>query len=179
MPTEKIVPGPYYWDADRGVMVPMIEYLKTCATQFAAGEIYRLGINDEVSEKSRRQYFALIKVAWSNLPEDISPKFANFQQLRKEALRECGYFTTEIYEIESERDLLTVSKLIKARMNDDGSIDVKIVGKNIILKIVESQSAKSMGRKRFQKSKQDVLEYVSALIGVTLDQLKENAGRAA
>ena len=43
----------------------------------------------------------------------------------------------------------------------------------------KSQSAREMGRKDFERSKQDVLEYVSQMIGTTQRQLEMNAGKAA
>ena len=43
----------------------------------------------------------------------------------------------------------------------------------------KSQSARAMGRATFQKSKTDVLDALSEMIGVTTPQLQENAGRAA
>jgi len=43
----------------------------------------------------------------------------------------------------------------------------------------KSQSQKAMGKKAFQESKQAVLDILSEMVGVSAQELQQNAGRAA
>lgn len=185
--TEKIKPVPFTWrsldvvDKD-GVlaqvmaMVPHPRFRPLCDRQYAVGEEYALVVNEEASTASRGHYFASLKEAWMNLPEEIAKQYPSVEYLRKKALVETGHATEHVVICDTETEAKRTANLARAL-----SGYAVIVRSGNVVKIFEavSQSAQAMNKEKFQKSKDDVLDYVSKLIGVNRGELQKAAGKSA
>lgn len=163
----------YEWTGS--AMTPVARFREVCQQYFEQGGRYRLvEMEESPSSRSRGQYFAALRDAWNNLPEDIAGDFRNVEHLRKWALIKCGYC--------HERNIVCADRdeALRVATEFTGDYDLVLTQGNCV-KIFEaaSQSARAMGKKEFQASKQAVLDLVSSLIGVQTETLQANAGRAA
>lgn len=137
-----------------------------------AGRTYTLEYKPRRSKKSHDHFFACIDDAWANLPEQIAHDFPSPTSLRKFALCRTGYCTI--------RKIICASPLEAKRtaawLRSPEKYSIAEAFENIVTVYEpESQSIPAMGAKRFQQSKDAVLQYVSELIGADAAQL----GRAA
>lgn len=167
---------PIIFDWTGEAMVPLGRFRKLCDKQFVVGEQYRMEAIEERSMASHRQYFAAIHDAWMNLPENIAEQYPTSEVLRKRALIEAKYYDEEILDCGTKAAALNVAPAIRRR--DDFAI-IHVRGQFIIIRTAKSQSMRSMGKDVFQKSKQDVLDTIAALIDVSRGTLQKEAGRSA
>jgi len=143
-----------------------------CDQDYVVGQRYRMDVMEERSAVSHSHYFACLNEAWLNLPEDQSKRFPSPNHLRKWALVQCGYCHESHSVFSTKQDAITAATLI--RKTDKFS--VLTVHDNIVTRYEpESQSTKSMDKKRFQESKDKVLELLASMVGVTAKQLEKEA----
>ncbi len=155
-------------------MVPLSVTL--AGREYKPGEVYRLVPHEGRSHRSHAHYFAALNEAWRNLPEPLAVQFPSVEHLRKYALIRCGY--------RDERSIVTGSELEARRFAEfmrpvDAFSVVWIDGRSVHVFTARSQSASAMGKDEFQRSKDAVLQTVSGMINVTVDELNRNAGQAA
>lgn len=157
-------------------MKPLQRFIRQCDKQFAVGSEYRLIEQEERSMASHRGYFAAVNEAWQNLPEDIADRYPTAEHLRKRALIKAGYCVEKQIAASSHEDALRIAAFI-------GGLDefaVVLVRDDVVKHYTaKSQSVRSMTKEEFQESKNKVLDEISSLIGVSPDNLQQNAGRAA
>lgn len=135
------------------------------------GERYLLTPEMERSDASHRHYFACIRDAWLNLPEDKAEQFRTEEVLRKHALIKAGYCDSHTLVCKSEADAERAAAFM--RPIDEHSIVIS-KGAVVVRYVAKSQSKKAMGAEVFQASKQAVLDLISGLIGTTRAQLEGN-----
>ena len=164
----------FTWDGD--AMVPLKRFHNIANAEFVVGEFYRCEVLEERSIASHRHYFASLKQAWLNLPEDQGERFLTEEHLRKFALIKCGYADQRQQVCSSHAEALRFAAFVKPM---DTYAVVTVDGCVVTVWTAQSQSLKAMKAKKFQKSKQDVLDYVAGLLGVEPDQLSANARTAA
>lgn len=157
-------------------MVPMPRFQKLCDKQFVIGEKYRMEIIEERSAISHRHYFAAIHDAWLNLPENIAEQYPTSEKLRKQALIDANYYDEEILDCATQKVAISVAPAIRKR--DDFAM-IFVRGQFVIIRTAKSQSMRSMGKDIFQKSKQDVLDTIAAMIEVARGTLQKEVGRSA
>jgi hypothetical protein len=181
---EKLYPAAFIWkeitDAQTGevihAMVPRPHFRKQCDIQFVLDEGYVLDIHDDISTASRGHYFAALKDAWMNIHENDAARFPTAEHLRKYALCHTGWADERTVVCDSEPEAKRLAITIRAF---DGY--AVIARKDNIVQIwtARSQSARSMTKEEFQKSKTDVLDYITDLIGVKRSELEKQAGKTA
>lgn len=133
----------------------------------------------ERSGKSHRQYFAAVREAWANLPDEMWGRWPTAEHLRKFALIKMGYRHERSLICASESEALRIASFMEP-VSEHAQFVISSLSENILIEWrAESQSYRSMGKERFQQSKQDVLEFCAELIGVTVEQLLDNAEKAA
>lgn len=165
---------PFLFQWDGRTMTPRPIHLDRAQKEFDAGQVYRLQAIEERSRKSERHYFAVIREVFKNLPDHYADQIPSPEHLRKFALIRCNYFDLEEIVCASEDDAIKVSR--QAKSADEYAITV--IRDNVIrIYTAKSQSAAAMGSKAFQKSKDDVLIFLAALIDTPLDDLRQNAGK--
>jgi hypothetical protein len=127
-------------------------------------------------EPFRRMYFAAVHEAWMNLPEHLERSFINDEQLRKWALVKCGYANEQNMVLDSVSDALRYSNyLTRAQPNSF----VRCEGEALRIWTAKSQAKRSMTPEQFKDSANAVLEFLSAMIGTRVTELRKNAGRSA
>jgi hypothetical protein len=148
-----------------------------CA-KYKRGDSVWLTELEESSPETRGHYFAVIKKAFDNMPKEWG--FLNEQHLRKWCLIECGYCHIEEVVCASEKEarLKADGVILSNRLREDYCI---VIAKGNVIRIVtaESQRMKAMGRRRFQDSKQAVIEKLADMLRVTVEQLTEESKKDA
>lgn len=173
--TEIFQPVTFVW-TDDGVMKPLRHFTRLCDKQFVIGLEYRLVVEQERSSSQHRRYFACLREAWRNLPEDLAPRFKSPDKLRKWILIKLCYANEQSYVYDTVTDAARFEEIL--RELDE---DVVIVRKKRVMVryTAMSQSVRSMDKKMFQESSEAVLDYAARMIGVSSGELYANADQAA
>lgn len=163
----------FTWDGE--AMIPLPRMAKACDREFVVGEQYRLEVHEERSAKSHSHYFACVGEAWKNLPENLAEHFPSPDHLRKFALIKRGFFDERSVVCATPQEAERVAAFVKPM--DDYAV-ISASGAMVQVFTAKSQSVRAMGKREFQTSKDAVLEYLSALIGVELGALSHRARNA-
>lgn len=162
----------FQWDGE--AMVP--RHPKLADRHYVIGEVYQLEIREDRSAASHRHYFAAIKETHDNLPDEIAERLPTPEHLRKFALIRKGYRDERTIVCASKAEALRIASFI--RPMDDFAI-VTTDGATVTAWTAKSQSVRAMPRGEFQKSKDDVLDFLAGLIGTSPDELARHAEQAA
>jgi hypothetical protein len=173
------VPIPCAFDGEH--FTPVSPYWSTRAGQaYAVGQRYIMAQYSDRSRVSHDHFFAALEEAWKNLPDEHAASFPTPEHLRKHALIETGFFDESRMFFETQQIARKVAgELAKQRAKSDTYCIVSVYNTIVVQRWAKSQNYRAMKRKEFQESKTSVLEWVSRLVGVTAEELKANAGRAA
>lgn len=145
-----------------------------CHDSLKPGEVVSFEIERERPMRSHRHQFAWLKSAWETLPERLHdrPWAASPETLRKHALIATGHCNVEVIDAGSNAAGERIAAFVANLGNKaHGYCVVARRGRAVTCYTPHSQSLAAMGRDRFQKSKTDVLEWVSGLLGVSPDEL--------
>lgn len=165
----------FTWTED-GVMKPLHHFTRTCDKQFVVGVEYRMVVEEDRSMASHRRYFACLREAWRNLPENLVPLFPDPEKLRKWVLVKCNYADVDSMVCESPLDAVHFAYYIGKTVQD--AIVVQ-KGRVIHIYTPKSQSTRSMNKQEFLESSNAVLDYVSTMISTSRADLEANADQAA
>ena len=161
------------------VLVPLAGYsLEAARTAMHPGDVVFVEAEHPRSDKSHKHQFAEIAEAHRNLTEDIleQPWAANPETLRKHALIATGYCNSYTLDCGKEATARRVkAALVSAEAGKHGYALGQVRGPVVIVWTPESQSMRAMGGKRFQESKEAVLNWIASKIGVSPEQLRSNA----
>lgn len=163
-------PIAYRWTGK--VMEPLPRLAKRCAETFKVDEIYTLDEVKERSSNSHRHFFAVVREAWLNLPEEIAEQFPTDTHLRKFALVRTGHCDIKKIAAETPQDAKTIAAVVQKY---DAFAVVTVADKIVTVATAKSQSYRAMDKQEFAASKADVLEYVAGMARTTTAQLAENA----
>jgi hypothetical protein len=155
-------------------MIPMPRFRKQCDQQFVVGEEYPMTILEARSRNSHNHYFASVHDAWKNLPEDIATDFPSDQHLRKTALCKTGWATMKNFVCETPEHARQLAMFCRSV---DGYAVIELRGNIVRIFEAVSQDAANMGREDFQKSKDDVLNWIATLIDVKPAELRREGAR--
>ena len=167
-----IPPINYEWDGE--VLRPL--HPKIADKHLVIGERYALVEHQGRSQSSHNHYFAALHEGWQNLPEQLAERFATAEHLRAYALIKAGYHDSHSITCSSKAEAQRLAAFI--RPTDEFSI-VLVNEATVTRYTAQSQSMRAMGKQKFQESKSAVLEIVSEMVGIKLDELKREANRAA
>jgi hypothetical protein len=134
-----------------------------CDKDFVVHEIYKMGEHHDRSQNSHNHYFASVKNAWDNLPDAMLDEYPTQEHLRKKALIACGYADHRDHVCATKQEARKLRAFIKP-LDEYAVIEVR----EAVVRVwtAKSQSVKAMGAKEFQESKQKVLDWLDALLGV-------------
>jgi hypothetical protein len=144
---------------------------KAADKAFVIGQRYWL---DEVSDRSwisHRHEFAWIAEAWNNLPESFAEIFPSPEHLRKAALIATNWHRETIIDAGSRAAALRVATYARG---EDEFARVVARGSTVVVQKARSQRMHGhdrMDKEEFQKSKDDILGWISELIGVEPQRL--------
>lgn len=159
-------PVVFTWTGEE--MKPLSRFTRLCDRQYVIGETYTLVPHEDRSWNSHRHYFAAIKNAWDNLPEDQAERFPSPEALRKWCLIRAGYSNSQTVVCESAAEARRFIALAKSL---DEFCVVTVREKVATVFTAKSQSVKAMGAREFQDSKQKVLDECARLLGVEPGEL--------
>lgn len=157
---------PCYFDGE--AFVPSSRFhLRRAQEDFAAGEIVSLNVEKERSAKTHAHQFATISDHWSNLPESMAnqPFAKSSDSLRKHALIQTGHGNCEVIVCGSKTAAERVGAYLghmATKAHGYAIVDVRDATVKVFTP--HSQSKAEMGAEDFQRSKQDVLEWIEALL---------------
>lgn len=174
MTTKPVV---YEWDGE--AMRPLGHFSALCDRQFVEGERYRLGVVEERSRVSHSHYFASVAEAFANLPEAYKGRWLTDDDLRKHALIHTGFANPPQHFVTGSKAEAERLARALAKVTDEYA-EIAIDGCTVTRLTARSQSYAGMPQKgEFQDSKQVVLEYLAAMLGVGLHELAAQAKRSA
>jgi hypothetical protein len=157
-----------------GAMVPSPRYREVAKRQFAAGGEHVLEESAERSLASHGHFFASLHDLFDSVPEKMAPRWPTAEHFRKWLLIETGWFDEKEFDMESEKHAKALGTFIRT---NDAFARISIHGRKVIVRTAKSQSMKAMGKEDFGRSKNDVLDLASQLVGV--DPKTVSKGRAA
>lgn len=165
----------YRWTGE--AMEPLRRFAKLCDQHFVIGEVYRLEPHEERSGVSHRHQFGWLREAWLNLPERYryEPWAQSPEALRKYALIRTGWHDCQTFPCGSKAEAERWAAHLKPL--DTYSL-VLARGTVVERYTARSQSVRAMGKRAFQQSKQDIMDYVEDLLGVDRGTLAKE-GEAA
>lgn len=165
----------FAWDGES--MTPESPFMARLADQhFVIGETYRLCEEQGRSAKTHNHLFAAVENAWRTLPEALAEEYPTAEHLRKKALIRKGYCDERTIVCASKAEAQRVAAFIEPM---DHYAVVTVREATVRVYTAQSQSKRAMGAKAFQQSKQDVLDFVDALLGVPAGTSEREAGQAA
>lgn len=129
--------------------------------QYPEGTLVALVPFYQRSDKSHDHYFAALHDMWVSLPEELSADFPNEEVLRAHALIRTGYCNKRQLVCRSAADAERTAAFL--RPSQPMAI-IEATGSVVTEWTAESQAYRAMGKKRFQESKDAVLEYVNGLL---------------
>lgn len=144
--------------------------LDLCGEHYGQGEVVMMAPVEERSEVTHRHQFAWLKEAWLNLPEGVAASYPSAEHLRKRALIETGWCTVQDYPCGTKTEAARWAEYL-GRETDAYTL---VVPSESVVRVfrARSQGRGKMKSADFQASKQAVLEWVSALIGVAPETLQ-------
>lgn len=161
------------WEAE-GVFRPRPAFAKRASQEYVVGDMYCLDIREERSEKSHRYYFASIREAWMNLPEQLAEQFPSAEHLRKWCLIKAGYRDEKHIATASREEALHTCAVVEGL---DEFAMVVPHGNIVTIYTAKSQSRKDMNKREFARSKQAVLGILSQIVEVEQRTLEREAAQ--
>jgi hypothetical protein len=143
---------------------------KLCDRELVIGEILRWEQSHDRSDTSHKHFFALVREAWQNLPENLVNEFPNSEVLRGFALIKTGHCTVNKIVAASNPEAVRLLTYLTSR---EGYSICEIVGNVVTIWEPHSMKYLAMKRKEFQQTKDDVLTFISQLIGTDVTTLKQ------
>lgn len=141
-------------------------HARRCDKAFGLGEEVMFELIEDRSPNSHRHYFARIRELWKTLPEWLATDFPDPNSLRKRALIDAGYFTQMKLACKSEQEAIERMTFLQDIEEYLLCSIEPIYGGDWVLTVRRaiSQSMRLMKKKRFEQSKNDVLDTIERLI---------------
>jgi hypothetical protein len=156
-----------------GVLSPVGNYAMARACDLMAeGDSVFVTIEHPRSDATHKHQFATIKDAWETLPESLqdAPWAATPETLRKHALCVTGFCNSYVIDCGSKAAAERVAGPLRAaEVGRHGYAIVSVRGPVVAVWTPQSQSARAMGGKEFQRSKEAVLNWITQQIEGAVD----------
>jgi hypothetical protein len=169
--------GPIVYEWDGFVLRPLPgRNFDAARAHYSLGERTSQVPYDQRSKATHNHYFAIIHAAWQNWPENYETAIANEDALRKHALIRTGHYDESACSFASSEDAAAyITMMTRAVDYAEFSTFEDVV----IVRIAKTQKKKLMGAAVFQASKTDVLDFLSAHVGVDVTTLAAEAKKMA
>lgn len=155
-----------------------LRLMTNAAPDLDEGEIVTVTIERGRSMVSHRHQFAWVKDAWGSIPESLMhmPWAETPETFRKHALIATGFHTTYTLDCGANATARRVkAALMAAEARAHGYALGQVRGPVVTVWTPESQSVRAMGGDRFRESKNAILDWMAAQIGVAPDDLRRQA----
>lgn len=130
----------------------------------------------EVSQRSKTShdhFFAMVGEVFKSLPEHLAERFSSPDHLRAYALIKTGYYVERAFIASSKAEAVRVAHFLR---NGGQQFAVISIADNVVIeRVAQSQSYATMGKKKFQESKDKVLDFLADLIGVETPELQRES----
>ena len=167
---------PLLWKWDGTAMTPLPYFKKQAEKQLEFGRIYRLEAVEFRSTQSHKHYFACLQTAFDNLPEAHANRWRTPDELRKWALCQTPFRDTQEFHTPSHAEAIRLATHF-AQMREFSVCEIR---DNMVLRHTpHSQDYAHMANREFQASKSAVLNVLANILGVPVEDLKREGGRAA
>ena len=160
----------FQWDGEAMQRLPRFAAL--CDRQFVVGETYTLVPHEPRSRRSHNHFFASVTEVWKSLPERLALRFPTAEHLRKWALIRCGYADKKEIILPSDTDAERVAMFM--RQFDTYAV-ITVNGPVLTVYTAQSQAESAMNKRLFQEAKDDVLGFLSELIGAERETIEQQA----
>lgn len=143
---------------------------------YGEGELVDLVRHDERSLNSHQHFFASVNEAWRSLPDELVDRWPSAEALRKWCLIKTGFcdMTTTVFA--NRADAQKAAALL-IPLDEFAVVDVR---DNVLIRsVAQSQSFRAMGKEKFQRSKNAVLEEIARILGATPAEIEDAARSAA
>lgn len=120
--------------------------------------------------RAHNHQFAEIADMWANLPHIHAgaPYAASAEAFRKHGLIATGHCDVDTIDCESHEIALRVAPVVAKNARKAHGYALTVVrGPLVVCSTPKSQSYKAMGKELFQRSKSDVLNWASEMLGVS------------
>jgi hypothetical protein len=156
------------WDGES--FIPARRHAKDCAARLVVGSLYMVDAEEPRSEAAHRSFFASINEAWKSLPEDEAKRFPSADHLRRYALIKAGFCRRTDVVCANNTEAMRLAAMVKGL----DTYSLTTVSERVVSTwTAESQSHKSMGKKRFTDSQNAVRDFVAGLLDVKASELPE------
>lgn len=166
--TENIPPILFQWDGEH--MTPV--NARRADQYYVVGEYYRLVPHEDRSMRSHQHFFAALHDAWDNLPLEMAALYPTVEHFRKHLLIKTGYRHERIVAAENKSEARKIAAIVRSM---DQFAVASVRDNIVVIWTAESQSVRAMKKQRFQQSKDAVLNEAAAMIGVSTEQLRNQA----
>lgn len=143
---------------------------------YAPGERVALVPYDQRSRLSHDHFFTCVRGYWQNWPEDYEIAIASEDQLRKHALIHTGHYDESACAFSSSAEIAHYITMMTRAVD---YAEFSTFDNVVVVRIAKTQRKKLMGAAVFQQSKQDVLDFLAAVVGVDAATMQTNAVRHA
>lgn len=162
----------FQWDGE--AMRPVSpSWARKCDERFVVGAEYRMTELQEMSERSRRHFHAVVREAWLSLPDELAAEFETDEHLRKHCTIKAGFHEKRSIHCDSIQEARKVAAFVRPMNN------YAIVTTNEhVVTVWTALSTQGLEHKTFQRLKDGCLEEISKLLGTdaaTLNQQGANA----
>lgn len=152
-------------------MVPVPRFLPLCLRQYVEREQYALGPVENVPNASRGGFFAAVREAWNNLPED-DDRFPRHENLRKRALVAAGWATHIQTVMDTPADAR--KHAVDLRRVDEYAV-IKVSGNVVDCWIAKSIAAGAITAEEWRVVKVRALDFVAGLSRTTRGELEKHS----
>lgn len=153
-------------------MKPLERFKALCDHQFVVGEEYPLGLFANRSPKSLQYYMGRVQAGFDNLPENLKEKYPSPEHLRAWCLCRVGYATHRQYVMKNAAE---ARKMAREERKDHPYAVIAIKDETVDVWNARSQSRNVMEEAEFEESKSKVLDLISQIIGVSVDDLHKDS----
>jgi hypothetical protein len=165
-------PLEYVWQS--GAWHPLPYYRARAEHEHGEGEVARLERIEHRSQASHNQFFAWIQDIYNTLPEGYRGRWPTPDDLRYWILTYTKFCTREEFVCSSRAEAVRWARNLAGKYHR-----VEIEGNTLVGYTAVSQSRRSMSKRAFQESKDAVATACAQILGVPVEELQREAGRAA
>lgn len=142
-------------------------WARRCDKQFTVHARYHMVAEEERSKVSHDQQFATIDDRWRTLPDHLALQFTTADNLRKHALIMSGWHHERRLACSSQAEARKTAAFIMQIATEYTLASV--AGNVVVVRTARSQKMRGpdrMNKADFQKSKQDVFDWIDELLGI-------------
>lgn len=177
--SDKLKPVMLTWDREAQAFRPSNgRALMLADEQFEHGADYSMAAIDERSGNSHDHFFCATREAFDNWPEDYPHALPDEDHLRYHALIATGYYDqVVVYGETAEAANADALKIVRRVPYAEISAFETVAIVRLPRTMKKQRNGGDMDRAEWQKAKQDCLDFYAAVLGISVDQLREQAKR--